>query len=81
VSLVLSVLAFGAAFLLTGAYYNYFVVPELVKKYPHDGQIGLGEFMGAINVGFVSAVVVLVAGILWSFGSAKRTESSDQHNR
>jgi predicted membrane protein len=72
VSLVLSVLAFCAAFLLTGAYYNHFVVAELVKKYPHDGQIGLGGFMGAINIGFVSAVVVLVIGILWSFRSAKR---------
>lgn len=72
-SVVVSLSAFCAAFFLTGAYYNHFVVPELVKKYPHDGQIGLGGFMGAINVGFVTAVVVLVIGIVWSFGSAKRT--------
>jgi hypothetical protein len=71
-SILLSVLAFCAGFLLTGAYYNHFVVPELVRKYPHDGQIGLGGFMGSINVGFVSAIVVLLIGIVWSVRSAKQ---------
>lgn len=54
----LSILAFNVAFFLTGAYYNHYVVPELVKKYPHDGQVGLGGFMGALSVAFVSAIVI-----------------------
>lgn len=74
--LVLSVFAAGlsfcAAFLFTGAYYKHFVVPKLVEKYPHDGQIGLGGFIGSINVACVVALVVLLIGIAWPFRSPKR---------
>lgn len=79
-TLGMSVLAFCAGFLLTSAYYNHYVVPELVKQYPHDGQIGLGGFMGAMNVAFMSAIVVLLVGIVWSFSSSKRAVGANHRD-
>ena len=46
-SVVASAIAFATGFVAVGSWYDRTVMPEMLKKYPHDGQIGLGTFVAA----------------------------------
>ncbi len=59
---------------MAASYYERWVVPDLVKKYPHDGQIGLAEFVDSLNTACGTAFVVLVIGIVWTIRTSKRSE-------
>ncbi len=43
-SLFASGIAFCFGFLLSGMYYDRRILPEVIKQYPKDGQIGLESF-------------------------------------
>jgi hypothetical protein len=62
-----TLLATAIAFCLGGwagaAYCDHWVMPGLVKQYPHDGQLGLEVMMYAINGGFLAALIILVIGV------------------
>jgi hypothetical protein len=64
--------AFCAGFILAGAYYDRWLVPGLVKKYPHDGQIGLEIFVRSMDVAYLSAAAVFLIGIIWTVKTSKR---------
>jgi len=77
VTICASVVAFGVGFLVSGMYYERFVLPDLIKKYPYDGQIGLAEFVNSLDNACVSALVVFVIGIIWTVKTSKaRTNSA-----
>jgi len=73
-TLVAAAVAFCGGFILAASYYERWAVPALVKKYPHDGQIGLEEFVDSLNIACTSAFVVLVIGIVWIIRTSKRSE-------
>jgi len=74
--LVATVLATTIAFCIGGwagaAYCDHWVMPGLVKQYPHDGQLGLEMMMYAINGGLIAGFIVLVIGIAWMVKTTKR---------
>lgn len=64
-TLLATAIAFCVGFIATGWAYNRWYVPDLVKQYPHDGQIGLAIFVTSLYGACVCAVIVLVLGTVW----------------
>ncbi len=71
ITLAVAAIAFYIGFIVTGVWYDRSVLPEVVKKYPHDGQVGLETFVYALNGACASAVIVLVSGIIWTVKTSK----------
>ncbi len=69
-----SAVAFCAGFLVSGIYCDRFILPDLIKRYPHDGQIGLAGFVNSLNWACGSALTVLVVGIIWIVNTSKQPE-------
>jgi hypothetical protein len=57
-----AVVAACIGFVAAAATYDFLYVPRLVKKYPHDGQIGLAVFGAGSFGAFACAVIVLIFG-------------------
>jgi hypothetical protein len=72
-TLCMAAVAFCVGFIVTGALYERWVVPDLVRKYPHDGQIGLATFVNASYGACICAIAVLVVGIIWTVKTSKRS--------
>jgi hypothetical protein len=70
--LVATVVAAALGYLLYGIGYERWVLPELVKKYPHDGQLGLEEFVECLSAAMFSAAVVFIGGTIWIIRSARK---------
>lgn len=70
--------AFCVGLFVTGAAYNHWEVPRLVKEAPHDGQIGLAGFVVSLYGACAGAIIVLAFGIRWivktTRGSQKQTQ-------
>lgn len=75
-TLLASGFGFCGGFLAVAAYYNKWVVPQWVKEYPHDGQLGLAVFVHAINGGAIGAVIVFIIGIFWTVRTSLKPKSS-----
>lgn len=66
-----SVIAFCLGFILTGNLYEHWIVPSLVRKHPHDGQIGLAVLFVALVGACILGIVVLVLGIIWTVRTSR----------
>jgi len=75
-TLVATVIASCVGFAAAGAAYERWYVPDLVKKYPHDGQLGLEVFAAAIFGACICAFIVLVIGTVWTARTTRHSESS-----
>ncbi len=57
---------FCAGFLVGGKICEWWVLPGWEKRYPHDGQLGLGVMMYALGGGMLDTVIMLAVGIfIW----------------
>ena len=65
--------AFCLGFFITGAAYDHWEVPRLIKETPHDGQIGLAGFVVSLYGACVCAVIVLAFGIWWIVKTTRRS--------
>lgn len=57
-------------------YCDRWVMPGLIKQYPHDGQLGLEVMMYAANGAFAAGLFVLLAGIVWIVKTSKTKAST-----
>ena len=76
--------AFCVGFFITGAAYDHWCLPRLIKEAPHDGQIGLASFVTSLYGGCACAIVVLALGIWWIVKTTRRSNvvkmtKSDAH--
>ena len=74
VTFVLSAVAFCIGALLAGAWYNRWVLPSVIKKYPHDGQIGLEAAWGMLCGACLVAAFVFILGMIWTVKTSKRSQ-------
>jgi hypothetical protein len=67
---ILSVTAIGFAVGFAGRlfYFDHWVLPELVKQYPHDGQLGLEGFVESLDAGLIGAILSFAGALFWAFG-------------
>jgi hypothetical protein len=63
--------AFCLGFVVSMYAYDRWVVPGLVKQYPHDGQIGLALFGAGAEGGLLCAAIALVVGTVWTFEAVR----------
>jgi len=75
ITLGATVVTFFLGYFATSAAYKRWVVPEWVRQYPHDGQIGLAVFLSALKYAGISAAIVLFLGILWIVSPAKSNDA------
>ena len=73
----MSAVAFCFGFLVTATLFEPRIVPELVKKYPNDGQIGIEAFVASCMGGSFFAITVLVAGAIWTVKTSRRSLDAD----
>ena len=71
---VVSLIAFSVGFHVTDTWYGRWVLPDLVKQYPHDGQVGFAAAMAALTGGCLCFIAVLAIGILWTVKASKRSQ-------
>jgi len=64
--------AFYLGVVATAHAYDRWYVPSLVKRYPHDGQIGLEMLVVSLLGGAVGAIVALILGVIWIHRAARR---------
>ncbi len=57
-----------------GAWYERWVLPDVLKKYLHDGQVGLAVAGAMITGALVCAVIVLVFGLVLTVKTSKRPQ-------
>ncbi len=78
--IVTTLVAMVAAFLSGASLYQRWwdrnVFPELAKRYPHDGQIGLDAFGKSVGCGAVAALVVFLLGWIWVLNTSRTPNSS-----
>ena len=51
----------------TSSVFTKLVLPELIRKYPHDGQIGLESLLVALTGALACAAVVFVFATAYAF--------------
>jgi hypothetical protein len=78
VTLMATAVSFVLGALAGGTACERWVIPGWVKQYPHDGQLGLGVFMYEVLGGLAAALIVLVAGIVWTVQELRRRENPDR---
>jgi ABC-type Fe3+ transport system permease subunit len=74
-------IALCLGFVVTRKVYERWYAPGLVKKYPHDGQIGLDVFVASLNVACISALLALVIGTIWIVTTTRRSRFGVSQSR
>jgi lysylphosphatidylglycerol synthetase-like protein (DUF2156 family) len=71
--LVATAVAAALAFWLTGFWYDHWVLPDILKSSPLDGQAGLEQFFDSAFAAVISALIVFVGGMSWVIRSARKS--------
>ena len=77
VTVAVALAVFVGAAVITQAWWDRSVLPDLVKRYPHDVQLGLEGFTRAISTGIGCAVIVLLFGFVWTLNTSHKPDKSD----
>ena len=72
---IASAVAFCVGAWIGGAWYERRVLPDVLKKYPHDGQVGLAVAGAMIAGALVCAVIVLIVGVVLTVRTSKRPKT------
>jgi hypothetical protein len=73
-TLLSTAVAFGLGFVGVWNYYERWVLPDMVQKYPRDGQIGLEQFVYALEGGCAVGLVAFLVGIFWIAKTSRSCE-------